>query len=97
MNDIEFEGPRRDTDLFEITLPPGYVVDDLPQPLDIDYPYASYHSKTDVAGHMLRFTRRFEIKQVTVPVADAAQLKEFFRAISNDERLVAVLHRAAGG
>src|SRR4029077_21262506 len=29
---IEFEGPVRDTDSFEITLPPGYAVDDVPPP-----------------------------------------------------------------
>ncbi len=96
-NDVEFEGPHQDTDLFEISLPPGYVVDDMPQPLDIDYPYASYHSKTELAGRTLRYTRSFEIKQVTVPVARAAELKQFFRAILNEERAVVVLRRAAGG
>src|SRR5258705_1954934 len=31
---IEFDGPIRDTDAFEIALPPGYVVDDVPPPVD---------------------------------------------------------------
>ena len=31
---IEFEGPLRDTDSFEITVPAGYEVDDLPAPVD---------------------------------------------------------------
>jgi hypothetical protein len=30
---IEFEGPVLDTDTFEITIPAGYVVDDLPPPI----------------------------------------------------------------
>ena len=92
-NDIEFEGPRKDTDVFEIALPEGYVVDDLPQPFDIDNPYASYHSKSEVAGHTLRYTRSFEIKRLTVPVAQAPELKDFFRAILNEERDVLVLQR----
>ncbi len=95
-NDIEFEGPRADTDEFDITLPQGYVVDDLPQPVDFDYPYATYHSKTEMAGHTLKYTRSFEIRQVTVPSAQAPQLKEFFRAILNDESAVVVLRRPTG-
>lgn len=31
---VEFEGPARDTDSFEITIPSGYVVDDIPPPVD---------------------------------------------------------------
>src|SRR5208283_281152 len=45
---IEFDGPARDTDSFEITIPAGYVVDDLPPPVDADYGFANYHSKTEV-------------------------------------------------
>jgi hypothetical protein len=95
-NDIEFESPRMDTDLFEITLPPGYVVDDMPQPLDVDYPYAAYHSKVEVTGQLLRYTRSFAIKQVSVPVAHAEQLKQFYRTIAGDEQQVVVLRRTAG-
>jgi Domain of Unknown Function with PDB structure (DUF3857)/Transglutaminase-like superfamily len=92
-NDIEFEGPRKDTDVFEITLPQGFVVDDMPQPLDVVYPYATYHSKTEVAGRTLKYTRSLEIRQVTVPVAQAENLKQFFRSIFNDEGSVVVLRR----
>src|SRR6185312_7881259 len=34
---IEFEGPVEDTDNFEITLPTGYQVDELPPPVDADF------------------------------------------------------------
>jgi len=95
-NDIEFEGPHRNTDVFEISLPPGYVVDDMPQPIDADYPYAAYHSKTEVAGRTLKYTRSLEIKQVTVPVGQAENLKQFFRTIYNDESAVVVLRRTTG-
>jgi hypothetical protein len=95
-NDIEFEGPRKDTDVFEIALPPGFVVDDMPQAIDADYPYAAYHSKTEIAGGTLRYTRSLEIKQVTVPADQAEQLKQFFRIIFNDEGAVVVLRRTSG-
>lgn len=91
---IEFDGPIRDTDAFEIVLPPGYVVDDVPPPVDADFGFASYHSKTEAAGSVLRYTRSFEIKDLTVPVNKADELKKFYRILSSDERNTAVLKPA---
>jgi hypothetical protein len=42
---VEFPGPRHDNDTFEITLPAGYQVDELPAPTDVEYAFGSYHSK----------------------------------------------------
>ncbi len=92
---IEFAAPERNTDLFEITLPPGYVVDELPPPVNLDLGFASYHSKSEVTGRVLRYSRSLEIKELSVPVARAADLKQFYRAIENDERMSAVLKRAS--
>jgi hypothetical protein len=91
---IEFEGPVQDTDCFDITLPPGYVVDDLPPAIDADFKFASYHAKTEVVGNVLRYHRTFEVKELSVPVSDAAQLRKFYRIIASDERNTAVLKLA---
>jgi hypothetical protein len=88
---IEFEGPAQDTDTFEIALPPGYEVDDLPPPVDVDYSFASYHAKTAVAGNAIRYSRTFEIKQLSVPASKADDLKKFYRIVASDERNTAVL------
>jgi len=88
---VIFEGPRRDTDLIEIQLPSGYEVDDLPPPVDLDYSFASYHSKTEAAGDVLRYTRSLEVKELSVPVNKLEELKKFYRAIAGDERNTAVL------
>jgi len=92
---IEFEGPSRDTDTFEITIPPGYEVDDLPPPVDADYTFASYHSKTEVKGNVIDYTRTFEVKELSVPVAQAEDLRKFYRIIAGDERNTVVLKTAA--
>jgi hypothetical protein len=92
---IEFQGPVRDTDAFEITIPPGYVVDDLPAPVDADYAFASYHSKTEVNGSLIRYTRTFEVTELSVPVARTEELRKFYRTIANDERSMVVLKSAA--
>jgi hypothetical protein len=91
---VEFDGPVRDTDTFEITLPPGYVVDDLPPPVDADYGFASYRAKTEASGNVIRYTRTLEVKELSVPVAKADDLKKFYRIISNDERNTVVLKPA---
>ena len=92
---IEFDGPAKDMDTFEITLPPGYEVDDLPPAVDADYSFASYHSKSEVHGNQIRYTRTFEIKELSVPASRAAELKKFYRIIANDERSTAVLRTAS--
>jgi hypothetical protein len=88
---IEFEEPAQDTDTFEITIPPGYVVDDVPPPVDADYGFASYHSKTVVNGNVVDYTRTFEVKELSVPVNEAEDLKRFYRIIASDERNTVVL------
>ncbi len=90
---VEFAGPERDTDVFEIALPPGYEMEELPPPVNVDDGFASYHSKTEIVGHALRYTRTFEIKDLSVPVSKAGQLKDFYRIIASDERNSAVLKR----
>jgi uncharacterized protein DUF3857/transglutaminase superfamily protein len=88
---VEFPGPLQDTDKFEIAVPPGYVVDDVPPPVDVDYSFASYHSKTEALGNTVRYTRIFEIKELSVPASKAEELKKFYRIIATDERNTAVL------
>ena len=88
---IEFEGPSRDTDTFEIVIPAGYVVDDIPPSVDADYSFASYHAKTEVNGNLIHYSRTLEVKELSVPVARADDLKKFYRIIANDERNTVVL------
>jgi len=92
---VEFEGPSRDTDTFEIKLPDGYQVDDLPPAVNADYSFASYHSKAEVDGNTLRYTRTFEVKELTVPLNKVDELKKLYRIIANDERNTAVLKPAS--
>jgi Domain of Unknown Function with PDB structure (DUF3857)/Transglutaminase-like superfamily len=88
---VVFDGPSRDMDVFEITMPAGYEVDDLPQPVSADFGFASYHSKAEVSGNVLRYARTFEVKEPSVPLAKIEDLKKLYRIIANDERNTAVL------
>ena len=92
---VEFDGPQKDIDVYEITLPAGYEVDDLPPPADADYSFASYHSKTEVQGNVLRYKRTYEIKELSVPTSKLNDLKALYRIIASDERNTAVLKPAS--
>jgi hypothetical protein len=88
---VEFDGPARDSDTFEITLPPGYEVEELPPPVDADYGFASYHSKSEVKGNVLVYARTYEVKELSVPLSEVEDLKTLYRIIASDERNTAVL------
>ncbi|HLJ88232.1 MAG TPA: DUF3857 and transglutaminase domain-containing protein [Candidatus Angelobacter sp.] len=88
---VEFDGPVRDTDSFEITLPDGYQAGELPAPVDMDYSFASYHAKTEVIGRVIRYTRSIEIKELSVPAEKVEELRKFYRVIANDERSTVVV------
>ncbi|HEY2823189.1 MAG TPA: DUF3857 and transglutaminase domain-containing protein [Candidatus Acidoferrum sp.] len=91
---VVFYGPRRDSDTVEIAMPPGYEVEDLPEPVSVDYGFASYHSKTEVAGNALQYSRTLEIREPSVPLSKVNDLKTLYRVIAADERNTAVLRPA---
>jgi hypothetical protein len=82
------------SDVVEIALPPGYAVADLPEPVQADYPFASYTSKVECDGKVLRYTRTLQIKSVLVPTEQLADLKKFYEEVGQDENASAVLKRA---
>ena len=92
---VVFDGPSRYEEDFVIALPHGYVVDDLPQPVDVDFGFANYHAKTVLEGNALHYVRSHEIKELTVPLDRIADLKKLYRIIASDERSTAVLRPAA--
>jgi hypothetical protein len=88
---VEFDAPMRDMDVFEITLPPGFEVADLPPTVTTEYSFAVYRSTTRVDGKVVRYSRTFEVKELSVPVNKVDELRTFYRIIASDERNNAVL------
>jgi hypothetical protein len=92
---IEFETAALETDLFEFTVPPGYVADELPPPLKLDYDFASYSSKVEmIGGNVLRYTRSYQVKDVMIPPSRLGDLKTFFHQILTDEANTAVFKKS---
>jgi transglutaminase-like putative cysteine protease len=91
---VEFDEASVQTDIYEITLPEGYVVDELPAPVKLDAGVATYHSQAEVKGNVLRYQRDYQIKDVFVDKQGLDKLKVFFRQVAADERNSAVLKKA---
>ena len=60
----------------------------------MDDGFASYHSKTELVGRTLRYTRTFLIELPSVPADRAKDLRDFYRIVATDERNEAVLKRS---
>jgi transglutaminase-like putative cysteine protease len=91
---VDLRSTQLMSDVVQISLPAGYVVDDLPAPVKVDYPFASYTSKVECDGKVLKYTRTLQIKSVLVPTEELADLKKFYEQIGEDESASAVLKRA---
>lgn len=88
---VEFDSTTMETDYFEIDLPAGFEVDELPDSVDAVYDFGEYHSKFEQAAGKLKYSRRYLIKQVVVPTERLDDVKKFYRQIAGDERNTVVL------
>jgi Domain of Unknown Function with PDB structure (DUF3857)/Transglutaminase-like superfamily len=91
---IEFEGTTLQSDMFDITLPPGYVVDELPQSVEAKCAYATYKSNVEVKDNVLHYKRVYEITGVVVPTEKLPEVRDFFHQVAAAEKSSAVLRRA---
>src|SRR3984957_2493079 len=91
---IEFTEATLQSDMFDITLPAGYVVDELPQSVDAKCDYASYKSNVEVKDNVLHYKRIYEITGVVVPTEKLPEVRDFFHQVAAAEKSSAVLRRA---
>ena len=90
---VELSAAELRTETVEITLPPGFVVDELPSPTKAEIDVAVYSSKSEADGRILRYTRRFEIRDVLVRTDQLSELKKFYRQMAADEKAKVVLRK----
>jgi len=80
-------------DSFEIALPAGYVVDELPDPVNLDLDFASYHSTVKAEAGKLHYDRQYIVRQVEIPASKAAEYRKLQGTILFDEKGTAVLKK----
>ena len=90
---IDLDATGRWRDSFDISIPPGYVVDETPDPVSLDLDFASYHSSVTAKGNLLHYEREYIVRQVEIPPSKAASFRLLESAILSDEKNSAVLKK----
>jgi hypothetical protein len=90
---IDLHAVQTRTDHIDITLPPGYVVDELPDAVSLDTDFASYHSSVTADGSTLHYTREYTVKQLQLDASRYDDLRKFSERIAYDEATSAVLKK----
>jgi hypothetical protein len=90
---IEIGHPGKWSDDFDIKLPAGYVVDETPDPVDLDMDFASYHSAVTAKNNVLHYEREYVVRDVEIPADRAADFRKLESAILFDEKGTAVLKK----
>jgi hypothetical protein len=90
---IQFPYTTTEKDSYEIQLPPGYAVDDLPEAKQIDVGFASYKSKIEANGSTLRYSREYVVRDPDVGADRFPDLQKLELTIGDDEFASAVLKK----
>jgi len=88
---VDLENVLVQRDDYEIELPPGYTVDELPPAVKLDMDFATYESATTLKANTLHFNRTLTVHELTLPAAKYKDLVSLSAAIKADEQGRAVL------
>jgi hypothetical protein len=95
---IDLNATGRWHDSYDIALPDGYVVDEMPDPVNLDMEFASYHSTVSAPeagkGKVLHYEREYKVKDVQLPAEKAAEFHKLEGTILADEKATVVLKKA---
>jgi len=91
---IEFESTAQQDDVFDISLPAGYALEERPFETNISCDFATYSSKMEVKGNVLHYVRSLQIKDVHVPKENLADLKDFLQKVAASQAMFVALRPA---
>lgn len=81
-------------DSFDIALPEGYTVDEMPDPVDLELDFASYHSTVSTKGNVLHYERDFKVTKVELPAEKQPEFHKLEGTILADEKSTVVLKKS---
>jgi len=73
------------------SLPAGFSVDEMPDPVSIDTPFGTYSAKYEIKDGRLHYSRSMSTKRVTVSVDKYGGVRDFFTKIRDSEQAPVVL------
>jgi len=72
-------------------MPPGFKIDEIPDPVSLDTPYGIYHATWKSKGEEILFEQSLEVKDILVPAASYAAVRDFFEKLSGGQHSAVVL------
>jgi len=80
-------------DDFDIELPPGYTVDEIPDPVKLDVGFASYESSSKLRDNVLHYTRTYTVRQLSLPPERYTDVQKLAGVIAADEQSTAIFKK----
>jgi len=90
---ISFDGLGVWRDDFDVTIPAGYTVDDVPDPVKLDVGFATYTSEVKAEGDVLHYQSEYVLKKLRLDPGEYGELRKLEAAIATDENSAAVLKK----
>ncbi|MCU1223180.1 MAG: transglutaminase protein [Edaphobacter sp.] len=90
---IDLRETMQAKDDYDIELPPGYAVDEIPEPVKLDLGFAAYESSSHVKDNVLHYTRTYTVREVTLPAERYGDVQKLAGVIAADEQNHAVLKK----
>jgi hypothetical protein len=90
---IDLEATGHWHDSYDIALPEGYVVDEMPDPVNLETDFATYHSKVSAQGKVLHYERDYTVSKVELPAEKAPEFERLEGMILYDEKSTVVLKK----
>jgi len=92
---IALDYAKSEGEIVDITLPSTLKVDEIPESVSYDYPFATYKATYTVEGNKVHYSRNLETKEVNIPVERLEDFKALFRNVLRDKRSYIVLKQNA--
>ena len=78
-------------DQVSLRLPPGFAVDEVPDPARIESPYGVYQTSWKAANDVLIFEASLETKDIIAPASDYDRVRDFFDKLAGGQYGAVVL------
>ena len=94
---IDLETTLLARDEFSVELPPGWTVEGLPAPVELEAGFAAYRSLTEVDGGRVVYRREYRVTESVIPAARFDRALEFFLAVGAEEQRSLLLKTGGEG
>jgi hypothetical protein len=90
---VSFDSLGTWRDSFDVKIPGGYTVDEVPNPVNLDVGFATYRSEVKAQGDTLHYSREYVLKKLSLEPEQYQKLKDLEGKITADENSNAVLKK----